>query len=255
MAAIGSSTALIVAASVAFLAARPAAAQIPASLDKGHRLLLEQGLQIQAMVTPYPVHFDLDLWAQSNFTAVQWQWNANHLELMGSAPGLPWGEWVNFDYSQPTSAEMPYAPNLVSLQCYDELDMSNLTSRQQLANWFAAARPNFPNTLLFTNFQGNSDKLSDIAAFMSESQPDMLMYDSYPGSRFYPIVGGSLKYLYADMEKFRKLGLAGNDGTGAHPIPVGHWIQNFRKCVDNNACGTDDHDFWPRFLSESEMRA
>ncbi len=246
---------LLLAATAVPFAAGPAAAQIPTTLDKGHRLLLEQGLQIQAMVTPYPVHFDLDLWAQSNFTTVQWQWNANHLDLMGPTPGLPWGEWVNYDYSQPTSYEAPYASNLVSLQANDEPTLSDLTQRQKLSNWFAAARPSFPNTLLFTNLQGNSDKLGDTAAFMSESQPDMLMYDSYPGSRFYPIVGGSLKYLYGDMEKFRTLGLAGNDGTGAHPIPVGHWIQNFRKCVDNNACGTDDHDYWPRFLSESEMRA
>ncbi len=246
---------LLLVATIAFFAAQPAKAQIPSSLDKGHRLLLEQGLQIQAMVTPYPVHFDLSLWAQSNFTAVQWQWNASHLDLMGAAPGLPWGEWVNFDYSQPTSAEVPYASNLVSLQCYDELDMSNLTDRQNLANWFTAARPNFPNTLLFTNFQGNSDAPANIAAFMAESQPDMLVYDSYPGSRFFPIVGGSLKSLYEDMAKFRKLGLAGNDGTGVHPIPVGHWLQNFRECIDNNACGTNDRDFWPRYLSESEMRA
>lgn len=247
--------ALLLGASLVLLLVRTVAAQIPSSLDKGHRLLMEQGLQIQAMVTPYPVEFDTNLWAQSNFTAVQWQWNANHLDLMGSAPGLPWGEWVNFDYSQPTSYEAPYASNLMSLQCVDEPDLSNVAQRQNLSNWFAAARPNFPNTLLFTNLQGNSDSPTNIAAYMSESHPDMLMYDSYPGSRFYPIVGGSLFYTYEDMAKFRTLGLAGNDGSGAHPIPVGHWIQTFRECIDNSACGTNDRDFWPRFLSESEMRA
>jgi hypothetical protein len=155
---------------------------------------------------------------------------------------------VNFDYSQPTAAEAPYASNLVSLQCYDELDLSVPTNRQNLANWFAAARPNFPNTLLFTNQESYADLPENIAAYMSESQPDMLMMDTCPVSTSFKIVGGSLKYTYQDMAKFRKLGLAGNDGTGAHPIPVGNWFQTFSDY-------TKDPSYWPRFPSESEIRA
>ncbi len=151
---------------------------------------------------------------------------------------------MKYDYSQPTAAEAPYTSNLVSLQCYDELDLSNLTNRQNLASWFAAARPNFPNTLLFTNQESYADSPANIAAYMAESQPDMLMMDTYPVSTSFKIVGGSLKYTYQDMAKFRKLGLAGNDGTGAHPIPVGSWFQTF-----------SDFHYWPRFPSESEIRA
>ncbi|HWB53920.1 MAG TPA: hypothetical protein VG722_06995, partial [Tepidisphaeraceae bacterium] len=229
---------------VCTLISRPSAAQIPPNLGKGFRILLQQGLQIQAMVTPYPDELNLDLWKQSNFTSIQWQWNATDLSLMGPAPGLPWGEWVKFDYSQPTAAELPYASNLISLQCYDELDLTNPTNIQNLAGWFAAARPNFPNTLLFTNEEAYADAPTDIAAYMAAAQPDMLMYDSYPVSTSFHIIGGSLNSLYADMAKMRTMGLAGNDGTGANPIPVGHWFQTF-----------SDFRLWPRFPSESEIRA
>ncbi len=211
------------------------------SLTKGDQLLLEQGLQIQAQVFASTNSFDRNRWAQSNFTTVNWQWRDG--PPFGPAPGLPWGRWLDYTQYGLPAQELPYASNLVSLQCSDEPTLSDTATRQELSNWFDNTRAAFPNALLFTNLQGNSDAPSDIAAYMSESKPDMLMYDSYPINRYNTIVGGSMKYLYDDMAKFRTLGLAGNDGTGAHPIPVGHYMQNFH-----------DDNTWPRFPSESETR-
>ncbi len=219
----------------------PAAAQIPATLDKGHRILLQRGLQIQAQAFDTTGTFDLNRWAGSNFTTVNWQWGANPA-LMGAAPGIPWGRWSYFDYHTPDASEIPYLTNYLSLQVWDEPNLGNSTTRQQLATWFGQTRVSFPNTLLFTDIQGHTNTDAQITGFMAESQPDMLMYDSYPVNRNTTIVGGSLKYIYEDMATFRAHGLAGNDGTGVHPIPVGHYLQNF----------TDDSS--TRFLSESEMR-
>ena len=65
----------------------------------------------------------------------------------------------------------------------------------------------------------------------------MLCFDTYPFGG--DVTGGSPTGYYADMQEYRKLGMAGNDGTGTRPIPVGFWTQT----VDKN-----------HTVSESEIR-
>jgi hypothetical protein len=60
---------------------------------------------------------------------------------------------------------------------------------------------------------------------MQIAQPDMLMFDTYPFNG--NLTGGSPTMFYEYMQKYRLLGLAGNDGTGAHPIPCALFTQNY----------------------------
>jgi hypothetical protein len=68
----------------------------------------------------------------------------------------------------------------------------------------------------------------------------------YPGFHS----GGSPTGVYRMLSTYRKLGLAGNDGTGREPIPFGHWIQSFNMKRDN---GPQSQAFGYR-MSESELR-
>jgi hypothetical protein len=235
----------------------PALAQVPPppGLDKGHRILLERGLQIQAQsFTDGSLPDDgwtVSRWNDSNFTTVNWQWNS-HTDHYYSAPGAPWARWVDTSQTALTGSDVAYAPSLISLQLRDEQNLNTWTTDPTLRNstltWFNAARPNFPDTLLFLNQQGNEDFAPNIAAYMADARPDMLMFDSYPIANGIHINGGSLKTLYEDQAKYRALGLAGNDGSGQRPIPVGHYMENFADI------GPGGHGYWPRFASESETR-
>ena len=65
---------------------------------------------------------------------------------------------------------------------------------------------------------------AEIQSYMQQVQPDMLSFDTYPFDG--NLTGGSPRAYYSYMEKYRKLGLAGNDGTGTTPIPVAFWTSD-----------------------------
>ncbi|MCC6143094.1 MAG: hypothetical protein IT368_04725 [Candidatus Hydrogenedentes bacterium] len=56
-------------------------------LDRGHRLLLERGLQLQALVLDNE-QFYAGLWEDSNYTTVNF-WAIRNAPLLGPPPGLP----------------------------------------------------------------------------------------------------------------------------------------------------------------------
>jgi hypothetical protein len=74
---------------------------------------------------------------------------------------------------------------------------------------------------------------------MSESQPDMMLMDSYRWK-----VGNieGTWHLFSDMQRYRKFALLGNDFTGTRPIPYGVIPQTFHG-----------ENLW-RDPSESELR-
>jgi len=216
-------------------------------LDKGHRILLARGLQIQAQVFWRPTgRFDLARWRKANFTTVNWQYSAN-LGMLGPAPGVPWGRWTDNEgrYDAPTGAERPYLPNFVSLQLSDEQNLNDPAVRAAAEDWFRRAQKNFPDTLLFTNQANSRVSEANMRLYMKTCRPDMLCFDTYPFGR--PRLTsprwGSPTVLYQDMAIYRKLALEGNDGTGRRPIPYGMYIQTFMFKPK-----------WKRFPSESEMR-
>ena len=216
-----------------------------ADLDKGHRVLLKHGLQIQAQafyqaadvgVSNYK--FDPKRYLDANFTGINWHYRPINTAFAAANPSFPWGKWTSVPNAI-TPEERPYAGNLVALQFGDEQSLDDPKFRADCVKWFNAARVNFPDTILYTNQLAFNATNANLAAYMRESRPDMLVMDSYRwriGN-----VEGSWNLL-SDLQRYRKFALAGNDGTGKRPIPYGVFPQVFH--------GEDKY----RDPSESELR-
>lgn len=213
-------------------------------LDRGHQIILRRGLQMHALVLDY-TSFSHTTWAASNFTTVNF-WATAKPDFLGSPPGIPWGRWTdggNNGVGGPlellTSAEMPFASSLVSLQIGDEQGLGNPDIVAGIADLMDQHNSLYPHAMTYVNHGGHQLTNATLQNFMAIAEPDMLCMDTYP---FDGIVwGGSPTGLYEDLERYRKLGLAGNDGTGTRPIPTGVYIQTFW-----------DGSYWDRPVSESE---
>ncbi len=215
-----------------------------AELGRGHRILLDRGLQINAWFFPAQMpSFNRDTWAQSNFTAaIAIGETFDAASTFGPVPGIPWGRagWGGLATDQ-----LPYVDNLVSLQYGDEQDLTDPTNLQTATNFLTSWRAQYPNTLSFTNQNGAPWTDAQFQHYMSTAQPDLLMFDLYcfNGLEFF-VHGGSPTLLYAAMAKERLRALRGNDGTGAHPIPYGKYLQTWggNQLIQNHT------------VSESELR-
>src|SRR6185295_2034405 len=64
----------------------------------------------------------------------------------------------------------------------------------------------------------------NVAAYMNESKPDMMVMDTYRW-RIGNVEG--TWHLLSDLQRYRKFALAGNDGSGKRPIPYGVFPQVF----------------------------
>ena len=209
------------------------------SLDRGHRLLVEKGLQLEALVlfSGDTEYFDLDRWAESNFTTLNTCYSLYNLRLLPSTPpGIPWSRWLHPEepaishpeYGELYIQERPFVPNLTRLQIKDEQTIVYQDELELAAEVVASFRAKYPDVIMHTNQGGGSGwgySGAQLQNYMQIVQPDMLMFDSYPfvGN----LVGGSPTGLYCDLEKYRKLGLAGNDGSGDHPIPTAIYTQTY----------------------------
>ena len=197
-----------------------------ANLDKGHRILLERGFQIGATAVDQPEIpnwsvFDPGGWNQVDF-AQNFYGPGNYL---GPAPGNHvWSAWyLDYSHTSFSSSEAPFAPNCLSIQIMDEQNLNDATVRANTAAWFAAARPNYPNTILYSNQIPFAATDANFRDYMQTSQPDMLMIDSY---RWDGTTNGTY-HLLSDFQRHRTFALSGNDGTGATPIPYAVWSQAY----------------------------
>jgi hypothetical protein len=212
----------------------------PTSLSRGHRILLERGLQVQAQIFPTASgSFDLTRWASSNFTTMNFHWTPC-LSYTGTAPGSMWGY---FDYYYPLiTDDISYMSNMVSVQYDDEKDLTNSTVLAKAVSKLAQWREQVPTVISYTNQPGGQMTATQIQSYMQQAKPDMLMFDTYPFNGVN--AGGSPTYLYQNMQKYRLQGLAGNDGTGSTPIPYAMYTQTF----------TDPNVLVIHKASDSEMR-
>ncbi len=203
------------------------------TLSKGHRILLERGLQSQALVTTGDV-FHLNTCLDGNFTAVHWLWDSNN-SLLGAPLGFPWGRWMSNESETLAllSQEAGYLPNMVSLQVGDEQNLNDPAVRASIAAWYNNIRASFPNTILYCNSWGGQITNPNLDDFIRTSQPDMLSFDTYPFRPGEPL-GGSPTHFYGDAQRYRKWGLI-------YGIPYGMYTQTF-------------HDSVTRDASESELR-
>jgi hypothetical protein len=197
----------------------------------GRQVILNRGLQIQslAFITSTPAApTNYSLWAAANFTTFN-SWNdVNSEKTLGWT--MPWSRWVKTDGSNPltNNEKNQHLNDLVSLQYGDELNQDGTgtidaatlaTMAATYADWHNQYGSNF---LAYSNFGANNASKSMTAAglsnYMRVTNPDLLMFDAYP--RQYV----TLSTWYAEMQKYRRAGLAGNDATGRQPIPYAQYL-------------------------------
>lgn len=236
------------------------------TLDRGHRILIQRGLQLNALifnVTADGIENDVEFWRNwdaSNFTTIDiaGRLPAGPNTIAGSKQWTTWrGTPKNPAESLPEHIFLSGQINkLVGWQYKDEQDIGREHELKELETWIRHYRPLLPNTLLYTNQHGDErfggyGSTSDwnIRRYMRRIQPDMLMQDTYPYGIWKDLgnQGGRPAQLYYAMMRYRRLALAGHDGTGRRPIPYGLWIQTFKGVATR--VGT-----WSRFPSESELR-
>lgn len=243
-----------------FLALIGAATVSPLSwaqeLSKGHRVLLDKGLQIQAVTVPeYNAgYFSVRDFRLSRFTSINMgHAGSYHPEWYGQ-PGDYTASVTLMHPSVPIGPARDMARNLVALQYLDEQNLSDPVVRADTKRWFEAMRRDaaFDSTILYTNQFGFQIPVSDLRTYMAESRPDMLMFDEYlVGSASpYFFSNGSPTGVYMAQMKYRNLALAGNDGTGRNPIPYGKYIQSF----STNFTASPESVRGGYRLSESDIR-
>ena len=223
------------------------------SLSRGHRILLDRGLQISGLAFVIETgSFNASRWAESNFTSINhwgpYQPTTYPTALMPEAPGIPWcrASYVpEYPYIEP--GEEPYLPSLYRIQLKDEQDVTDPVEANDLAAAVATYHSLLPDVIVHTN-QGTPLAVEEMREYMQFVQPDMLMFDNYAfgwdSTAPDPYPGGSPTHLYEYMERYRKLGLEGNDGTGSLPIPTGLWIRTFYS----------ETPYGDHIVSESEIR-
>ena len=156
----------------------PARAQI----SKGQQIVLNRGLQLQGVVITGDV-FHLSTYSNAYFTSIDWMGQSDP-SLMGPAPGYAWSQWISSETNMPGAPaapdETPYLPQLISIQLGDEWDLNNPDVLTRAVNWFNSVRTNWPNTILYGNNWGGQIQPGPLWNYITNAQPDMLCFDTYP---------------------------------------------------------------------------
>ena len=154
----------------------------PQPLSRGHQILVERGLQIQALTFPWLTgYFDTNRWAESNFTTAH-IWSL--YSLPGTMPGpndIPWSNWV-WPGVYPEDIEpalQPYATNAFAYQFGDEQDITDPTEQANLKAAMAAFHVNQPDVITYTNQSGYPASPAQMQTYMQVVQPDMRFFDRY----------------------------------------------------------------------------
>ena len=207
----------------------PPAPDPPPGLGRGHRILLQKGLQIQAQtfITKIPAPgFDQTTWANSDFTTINFQFDSDAQgtpAILAAAPAdQQWARIRGSFHLNP--GELAYEANLVSVQHLDDdLDLSDPGDFGTAITTLADLRSRHPDALSFTNAVGSDNEKR---AYMAAAEPDMLMSSTYVWNHI-PQPGGSPTFLYGQMQQRRLMGLRGNDWSGNRPIPYGRYMQMY----------------------------
>jgi hypothetical protein len=147
-------------------------------LSKGHRILIEHGLQVQGIVTQDDV-FYLTTYQNANYTSIHCLWTSNPT-AHGPVPGFPWARWVGDESQMRGPAEQPYLSQLVAIQLGDEWNLNDPALRDRAVNWFNSIRNQWPDTILYMNNYGGQVNDASLGDFITRAQPDMLAFDTYP---------------------------------------------------------------------------
>lgn len=231
------------------------------SLDLGHRLLREKGLQISGWVFPAthnastngPYGLDLARWEESNYTTPIFHGAPRVGDYVGPPAGETWGRtggprtWAGTENFRP--GEYAYLGDMLMFQYDDEVPLDaphssipGQTFTNELADWMADARSEWAsNVMLFTNTAYYDTDETLLRAYMSSAKPDMLVFDHYMVNDNFPEKGyiGSPRHAYLRqdymyLERVREVASEGHDRTGDHPIPFGKYIQTFENMAPHH---------------------
>ena len=201
-----------------------------ADLTRGHYLLIEKGLQIQALTFPQSgdeIIFSMDRFKESNFTGVNF-W-ALYLDAtwFGDKSAPQWGRWCSTNHAGDSlsDVELGYLNQMVSFQYMDEQNITNSDNITAAANWMALNKERYPDVISHTNQYGGQFTFAELQNYVLATQPDMVMFDTYPFNGL--LLGGSPTDWYLHMQKYRQLGLAGLKGDGSKPVPYALYLQTY----------------------------
>ncbi|MCC6424391.1 MAG: hypothetical protein IT447_13015 [Phycisphaerales bacterium] len=209
-------------------------------ISRGRQILLDRGLQIQAMVffnQPGVDNPDLDLFQSANFTTIN-LWEAQNPTLPSQLPAnLPWGRQYIPGTNAPSTylftEELPYVPRLVSLQYADEIADFPKWRLDDIAQAYQYWKTNYPNMLSYTNFGGATGMISgaELTNYMNVTKPDMLSFDVYPHRH-----GTPLSDWYKAMQVYRVASLGGfeiSPGVNSGPLPYAQYLYTGRDTMDS----------------------
>lgn len=198
-----------------------------ATLDKGHQLLVNSGLQIWGCDTGASSFTYTNL-TNANMNGVMWSHQQSNPALL--TPGQKWGKWVHHDTSTPATAlnstEQAHYADLLAIQVGDEQQTDIENPNGYTKAWFDAARADnyFTDKLLYVN----STFVNDIDAyfnFIATANPDAISWDAYP-------FGTTGVYPYNWLGKaqiFRRAALGSYIGAhNAAPRPYGLYLQTYQ---------------------------
>ena len=204
----------------------PAAVDI-SGLGRGHRLLLEHGLQLQAVwFLPYNT-LNRNRWAESNFTTMHFGSTDWTSVLRGSAY-TNWARWAT--PSNPASITYDTDRWIMATEV-DELNLFEPSNISRYASWLTKMRRHLPQVISYTTQSGQgAGSLETLNQYTQQAKPDLLFFDDYvfEYQHWGPWPGGSPTRMYSNMAKYHWAGKRGTEGDFSQPIPVGNWIQTFK---------------------------
>lgn len=207
-----------------------------ATLSRGHVILLEKGLQIQAMAFPWTTRstpgFSVGRFEESNFTGLSFWESPYPVNILGNLSSGMHPQWSRFTQDNAslilTPAELPYLDQMVNMQYFDEPGGANGPSFAEttlIARWLSAQRKRYPHVLSHTDIAGTASFQAH-SAFVAAAKPDMVLSSWYPWSNDpgMPIVGGSPTTLYEKLQMWRHVAIAAVPTR----IPYGIFTQTVR---------------------------
>jgi formylglycine-generating enzyme len=223
------------------------------TLANGRRILLNRGLQIEAVTytssDDVPGGFtaaDYALWKSANFTTFNF-WN--RYDYYGTnafntfAPGQQWSKVWEGHPANPNdilfNAEGAHVNDLVRLQWYDEPDVRTndiMWQLPQVAAIYRTWNAQFPNTLVSSHFYGLyqvGGTQEGLNTYMQATHPDLLTYNCYPSafSGGFNFTARDRMTWYSFMQAYRTTALAGYtnpDGSNSGPLAFGQSLDLWR---------------------------
>jgi autotransporter-associated beta strand protein len=228
----------------------PSARAQLATLDKGHQILVNNGLQIWGSATDI-VNYDVNYAALegANMNGVMWGFPANGYTVANGgtemnllSAGDKWAKWTPWEYNGTTvtpqtaltAAENARKADLIALQVGDEINQSDMETGTQTRDWLWAAGNGtatsaddvFPNALLYVN-SFHIINHNNYANFLAAANPDAISWDSYPFANPHGHYITPTNWLSLGQQ-FRRHGLGSYIGaTNAPPRPYGMYVQTY----------------------------